>query len=302
MKYFFILGKNPILSKAEIEAVLEFKVIKYKVIKFRDKILILELENELDIEWLNSRLGGTVKIGKILDSIDNLEEFEDKFFKQVKFGSGKVFFGFSLYSLSPEIHIAKLQKKINAMAMNIKARLRDEHHVNSRYVVSREVELSSVIVKKNKLLQNGAEICFFIKSDEILFGQTLAVQPFEEFGARDFARPGRDQLSGMLPPKLALMMINLAQIKPEAVILDPFCGSGTILQEALLLGYGNLIGTDNSEKAVSDSLRNLDWLIKKYEIENKKYEILKLDVKNLSKKFGINSVDALISEPYLGPP
>jgi len=338
MQYFFILGKNPTLSKAEIEAVLEkaevsaFALASAKTSKASadkrslksevfGKILILDIEKELDIEWLNSRLGGTVKIGKILDKIEKLEEFEDKFFELVLFGAGKAFFGFSLYSLSTAINVAKFQPKINAMAMDIKARLREEKQVNSRYVVSREPELSSVIVAKNKLLKNGAEICFFFTNEpsfakasegkEILFGQTLAVQQFEEFGARDFARPGRDDLSGMLPPKLARIMVNLAQIKPEALILDPFCGSGTILQEALVLGYSNLIGSDNSDKAVSDSLKNLDWLFEKSKVESLsreaasryagKVEVIKLDVKDLSLKFKPNSIDAIITEPYLGP-
>ena len=83
--------------------------------------------------------------------------------------------------------------------------------------------------------------------------QTEAVQPFEQFSARDFGRPGRDDLSGMLPPKLAIIMINLAQTPLNSILLDPFCGSGTILSEAVLLGYTNLIGTDISEKAIADS-------------------------------------------------
>jgi len=312
MQYYFILGKNPILSEAEIDAVLAKAEVRSPKSEVFGKILILDVEKELNVEWLNSRLGGTVKIGKILDKINKLEEFENKFFELVQFGAGKVFFGFSLYPLSPEIHIEKYQKKMNAMAMDIKARLREEKQVNSRYVVSREPELSSVIVAKNKLLKNGAEICFFINKGEILLGQTLAVQQFEEFGARDFTRPGRDDVSGMLPPKLARIMINLAQIKPDAVILDPFCGSGTILQEALVLGYDNLIGSDNSDKAVSDSLKNLDWLSKKFDTASADgstkltmtalaVKVYKLDVKDLVVRIKPNSIDAIITEPYLGP-
>src|SRR5205823_3602162 len=91
-----------------------------------------------------------------------------------------------------------------------------------------------------------------------------AVQPFEQFSARDFGRPGRDDLSGMLPPKLAIIMINLAANDTISVLLDPFCGSGTILSEALLLGYKNLIGSDISEKAVADTKTNLDWIANKF--------------------------------------
>ncbi|MCX6743572.1 MAG: hypothetical protein NT116_05025, partial [Candidatus Parcubacteria bacterium] len=221
MKYFFVLGKNPVLSKAEIEAVLQISDIRYQISEFSGNVLILEIEKKLDVSWLNNCLGGTVKIGKILDKISNLENFKDRFFDLIKFGNGKVYFGFSLYSLDPNIHLKHLAKKLTPVAMEIKRKLREEKNINSRYVVSKELELSSVIVKKNKLLQNGAEICFLIKEKpsfakasegkEILVGQTLAVQPFEEFGSRDYGRPSRDDVSGMIPPKLARIMVNLAQ-------------------------------------------------------------------------------------------
>ncbi|MFA5188151.1 MAG: methyltransferase domain-containing protein [Patescibacteria group bacterium] len=302
MQYYFILGKNPILSKAEIEAVLEFEEFRIKNIEFGEKVLIIETEKELDVNWLNNRLGGTVKIGKILDTISSLEKFEEKFFDLIKFGEGKVFFGFSLYLLDKKVSLQKLQKKLIPVAMEIKRILREEKNVNSRYVVSKEMELSSVIVKKNKLLQNGAEICFLIKDTEILVGQTLAVQAFEEFGARDFTRPGRDQVSGMLPPKLARIMINLAQIKEDAQILDPFCGSGTILQEALILGYKNLIGSDKSEKAIKDTKENLNWLKEKYQLNTNNVQVFSLPVEKLTQKIKPNSIDAIITEPFLGPP
>jgi tRNA (guanine10-N2)-dimethyltransferase len=125
----------------------------------------------------------------------------------------------------------------------------------------------------------------------------------------------------MLPPKLARIMINLAQVKDNAVILDPFCGSGTILQEALVLGYSNLIGSDNSDKAVGDTKKNLDWLETKYEGRSPKSDgstkpglgqdrltmtasavkVFNLDVKDLELKFKPNSIDAIITEPSLGP-
>jgi len=323
MTYFFILGKNPTLSKAEIEAVLEFLDYRFQIIDFSNNVLIVEIKNSLDIEKLNQRLGGTIKIGKILAKIDSLEVFEDKFFKLIKFGKGKIHFGFSLYGLADKINLQKYLRKLKPVAMEIKRRLREEKNLNSRWVVSKEPALSSVIVKKNQLLKYGSEICFFIKDKpsfakasegmEILVGQTLAVQQFEEFGARDYNRPGRDQVSGMLPPKLARIMVNLAQTKPDAKILDPFCGSGTILQEAIVLGYRNLIGSDNSDRAIEDTKKNLDWISKKFEaassdpltklrVTASAVKVFKLDVKDLSSQFEPNSIEAIITEPLLGPP
>lgn len=42
-------------------------------------------------------------------------------------------------------------------------------------------------------------------------------------------------------------------------LLDPFCGTGVILQEAALMGY-SVYGTDLSEKMIEYSEKNLHWL------------------------------------------
>ncbi len=301
MQYYFILGKNPTLSQAEIEAVFEFENIKYKIEKVEDNILILELDNALDIELINQRLGGTIKIGKIIDKVETLDNFEHRFIELVKPGKDKLFFGFSLYDLGSKKNLNKLQEKLRPVGMEIKRNLREKMNISSRWVISKEKELSSVIVKKNRLLKYGSEICLFVKEKEILVGQTLAVQLFEEFGDRDFNRPGRDSASGMLPPKLARIMVNLAQPKANSRILDPFCGSGTVLQEALLMDYENLLGFDSSEKAVKDTKMNLEWLVEKCELGTTKYEIKEVEVKELDKQLENESIDCIITEPYLGP-
>jgi tRNA G10 N-methylase Trm11 len=168
-------------------------------------------------------------------------------------------------------------------------------------VQSREPALSSVIVKTNKLLSSrGSEIVILKLKGDFLLGRTIAVQPFAEFSRRDYGRPARDSKSGMLPPKLARMMINLAQIKPEEVILDPFCGSGTILQESLILSYKNIIGSDISKRAIENAKKNLTWLLRPK--QDSQPALINTDVRCLSRRFKPKSINAIITEPYLGPP
>jgi tRNA G10 N-methylase Trm11 len=97
-------------------------------------------------------------------------------------------------------------------------------------------------------------------------------------------------------------MLNLARVKKEATILDPFCGFGTILEEALLWGYENLIGTDVSAETLAGAKENLEWLQKNYELRTMNYALLESDVRHLSEKIPPRSVDAIVTEPYLGPP
>lgn len=276
MQHIFILGNNPNLSIAEISAVLP----KIKIIKKYNKLLIAERADFNCQEVLN-QLGGTIKIGQVIsDKVDGGKIIEE-IITQNK--GGKVRFGLSYY-------LSQVDKKLG---MEIKKELKNKG-ISSRLVTSRENNLSSVIIKKEKVID-------FLVGPEFL-GLTCAVQDFEDYSHRDFGRPKSDALSGMLPPKLAKMMINLAQVKSTDLILDPFCGSGTILSEAIVLDYKNLIGCDKSEKAISDTKENLKWLINKSKIINHKSKIFICDVRNLSKQIKASSIDVIITEPYLGPP
>ena len=67
--------------------------------------------------------------------------------------------------------------------------------------------------------------------------------------------------------RLAKILINLTGIKQNQVLLDPFCGTGTLLQEALLRNI-NVIGIDKEKTMINKAERNLKWLKKNYKINN----------------------------------
>jgi len=283
-KYIFILGRNPALSQAEISAVLPH----LKIIRKSDKFLVAE-SPEIDCQSVLDQLGGTIKIGRVIDHKINENSIITEILKQKK--ENKINFGFSFYGVKP-----------TKIGMEIKGELKNRG-ISSRLVVSREETLSSVVVTKNKCLE------FLVLPD--FLGLTGAVQKFEEYGRRDYGRPASDAFAGMLPPKLAKMMLNLSQAKKKGIILDPFCGSGTILTEAAALGYKNLIGSDLSEKAVKDTEENLKWLMApttaptshrgggRFDLADVNFKIEQVDVKRLPEK--IKSADAVVTEPYLGP-
>lgn len=296
MKYFFILGTNPALSTAELAAVLDLNQAKLLAADF----LVWETENEINPANLINRLGGTIKIGLIRKEIKNSDEPKlleaiKKIAKIKKENSpeGKFNFGFSDYG--------KRQFNKKDLGLKLKKYFSDEK-ISSRFVISHEKTLSSVVVTQNKLTTRGLEIILIESQGQIFIGETLVVQPFKDLSRRDYGRPARDDLSGMLPPKLAQIMINLAQVKDTgALLVDPFCGSGTILSEALLAGYKNLFGSDLSFKAINDSHQNISWLKELYKIENAKTKLLVKNVIDLSKFIKAGTVEAIITEPFLGP-
>jgi len=309
MKYFFILGNNPTLSIAELGAL--FDLSRALIM---GNALILDIGGEVDAEELIKKIGGTIKIGKIIKICENKQTEIVKNGQEILLAgltekTNKIKFGFSSYGLKINLRRTGLE---------IKEELKNKGY-SSRLVTSREKNLSSVIVTQNKLLETGAEIIILPtpeSKNQVLIGKTLAVQPFKELSFRDYGRPGRDDYSGMLPPKLAQIMINLALPHPNpplvrggsdsvagagGVILDPFCGSGTILTEAVLMGYKNLIGADISKKAAKDTKQNIEWIKKRYAIGDMRYEIYITSATQLSQALEPKTIDAIITEPYLGP-
>jgi 23S rRNA G2445 N2-methylase RlmL len=67
----------------------------------------------------------------------------------------------------------------------------------------------------------------------------------------------REHLPASLRPTVAAAMGWLSRPTPQDIVLDPFCGAGTLLIErALLTGYNELLGGDIREEAVTMTRRN----------------------------------------------
>jgi tRNA G10 N-methylase Trm11 len=301
-KYYFSLGTNESLSLAELQA-----LFSNNSWQKHDSIAVSDLEDEIIPKNLIANLGGTIKIGEIIKevSLANRHALSDSVKKIIislakeNYVSGKYNFGFSFYN-------KKIPGDFFKLGLAIKKELKNLN-IPSRMVTSKESILSSVVVEQNKLISKGIEICLISTKNKILIGQTLAVQPFKELSKRDFGRPNRDDFSGMIPPKLAQIMINLARSNDkkfyDKLFLDPFCGSGTILMEAYLMGFKNIIGSDLSEKAINDSQKNMEWIV---DLNNKSIDdfnmtIFQSDVLNIVSRLKENSISYIVCEPYLGP-
>ncbi len=296
MKYYFVLGTNTALSVAEISQV--FSGADWNLLAA--DFLVGEFKDSIDANKEMRRLGGVIKIGRIVTTIksgndrkllENIAEIADR--RLADSSGGKFNFGFSSYGkryFNKKDYGLKLKKYFQ------------EQEISSRFVVSREATLSSVVVAQNKLLTRGVEIILAGDGDEILIGETLAVQPFKDLSLRDYGRPARDDRSGMLPPKLAQVMVNLSgNIDSGSVLIDPFCGSGTVLTEALLMGYKKIFGSDVSAFAIDASQKNLSWVKEMYKINDVDYKLFVKKAEQLSKFIKPESIDAIVTEPYLGP-
>jgi tRNA (guanine10-N2)-dimethyltransferase len=74
------------------------------------------------------------------------------------------------------------------------------------------------------------------------------------YGARARSRPFKRPVS--LDPALARAMVNMCGLLPGESLLDPFCGTGTILSEAGIVG-GAVTGIDADERMIAGARLNL---------------------------------------------
>jgi tRNA G10 N-methylase Trm11 len=263
-----LLGRQPALGLAELESLYGAEHIKPL-----EGAALLDISAE-DINF--KRLGGTIKVARVLVDMDTAEWEKlakyliDKVPDYVaQLPEGKFTLGLSVYGLSVQI------KQIERTMLEIKKLVRQSGRP-VRVVPNKALALNSAQVLHNKLTHKGAwELIYIRNGSGVLLAQTLFVQDIEGYAARDQARPARDSRVGMLPPKLAQIILNLAAGTPETrqnknwdkddglgafLVLDPFCGTGVVLQEALLMGY-SVYGSDNDQRMVEYSKKNLKWLV-----------------------------------------
>ncbi|MGC1176551.1 MAG: methyltransferase domain-containing protein [Candidatus Saccharimonadales bacterium] len=275
MQSLLILGRQTALGLAELESL-------YGVEKLRpvgDKAVVVDVDPCL---LAFDRLGGSVKFCKLLTILDttNWKQIE-KFLIQVSPGhsqtmpEGKMQLGLSVIGIDVGL------KQLEASGLTLKKAIRKTGR-SVRLVPNKAPELNSAQVLHNHLTgPTGWELVFIRDGDKTIVAQTVKIQDITSYTKRDRDRPKRDARVGMLPPKLAQIIINLAVGKlPEETlqnicdipadqaiplnlldktILDPFCGTGVILQEAALMGYSPY-GTDLDQRMIDYSNENLNWL------------------------------------------
>ena len=301
MQYAFVLGREPALSTAEIIAALQTADAGFdaKDSTFTPSVMLATVAKELDAEFFH-RLGGSIKMARVVKETQSVDEDLLKFLEAASEGKS-LDFGLSLYDLGAEPARARMFGKwLKPLSLELKKRLKESGR-SVRAVMADGLALTSVQVDKNKLVGKGAEFLILAGAKKTWLARTIAVQAFEDFSERDFGRPRADAKSGMLPPKLARMMVNIAGGPQDEPLLDPFCGSGTVLNEAATLGYRILLGSDLSPKAIDDTRANFAWLVKERGLKVK-FDAIVCDVKDLPTELDPASVGTIVCEPFLGPP
>jgi len=118
-----------------------------------------------------------------------------------------------------------------------------------------ERRIGSIIRGEVDLGNPACEYRAILSGDRCYFGKVIFTgdRPSYELrrpGTRTFFHPG------VMMPRLARTLVNISLVAPGELLLDPFCGTGGIVLEAILVGARG-IGSDIDPVMVSGSRNNV---------------------------------------------
>ena len=286
-QFILLLGNTPELSLAELQALLKNK----EIIQWDPHLAVIELENDQQAEQLQTLLGGVYKIFKIVQVL-NKDSADEQIANYLVTQSDRPEFALNGWK--------NLQNQYTPQAIK---KILKKNNISCRYRQSDQWGASSAITEHEK---DMIDLMVVEHQDEHLLLHTVAAQNVDEWVNRDRKKPYAEGHKGMLPPKLARVMVNIglghlsAAEEAAPVLYDPFCGTGTVLIEALLRGC-SVLGSDLDHDSVAGSLENLYWLEDQYK-QKFSYQVFQSDVAHVDQRNWETKVDLIVTEPFLGKP
>ncbi|MFZ1971087.1 MAG: DNA methyltransferase [Candidatus Nanoarchaeia archaeon] len=277
MKYLFILGRNIELSIAEIKAFFRKNNFDFKQIGLIDNGLLIETNKQFDFKVVD-KLGGVVSIGEVLAS-GTVKEIFDELDKKSIYYSDNNKLNYVLYDFNG--------KDFGDVLFYLKQKLKKEGLKATDKKLTGNIKLQDGEFVPKVSSKNVDEQYFIFENN---FGRIIEKIDYENIEERDMKKPvRRNELS--ISPRLAKILINLSEVKEGETLLDPFCGIGVILEEALLQKI-KVIGIDKDKKAVEDAKKNLKW----FKFQKEDYKLISED-SSIAK---IPRISGISTEPDLG--
>ncbi len=236
--FFLVSGEHETLPVSELKAILEAEGYAFKTVEKLDQTLRLETDLNC-VEAIKHRAAFTricglelfsckAKTNSIMKAISSINPKEvlkngENFAVRIK-------------------HVKNYASKIDGMTL--------------------ERKLGKFILKeatKTKVnLKNPDKTFIGVLTDEkLIFGVKLAEIPPKPFVER---RPKKKPFfhPSAMSAKLSRCMVNLAKPNAGELVFDPFCGTGSMLIEAALMGF-RVLGLDVQRRMIRGTLRNLTY-------------------------------------------
>ena len=265
---FELSGEHPDLPTAEVIGAIEAENIGFSIYDQFDQILVIEVPeiNISQMSTLADRLAMTWHIIEVLGISG--AEFED------------------ILKMAEGIEFAdQSSKTYNIRAKKIKRKSQ---------ISSEEIErgIGKILYDKGfKADLKAPDIRYraIISDSKCIFGKVLECVDRSLFETRNpqnkpFFYPG------VLMPRLARAVVNIARVRQNDVVLDPYCGTGGMIVEAGLIG-AEAVGCDVQKMILKDAKLNLDY----YGVD---YSVFLQDAGDMAIKD--NCVDIVLTDPPYG--
>jgi tRNA G10 N-methylase Trm11 len=282
--YLFFYGSHPVFSKLEIDSLLPGAVAVSTIGAIADC-------DESQATEVYARAGGIPKYGKVIADIQSidlvqLEQAISHTLVESKIKKYVLSFYTNRFSFS----------QISKLILSIK---KAEHR--PKFMGKFDKKIQSPATVFHLLKKGGTEISIIEVANTFLVVQTSQVQDADYWTLIDFEKPHREKHVGMLPSKLARMMVNISKPDPKKFIWDPFCGLGTVIMQSELLGLPS-IGSDVSSQALGYTEENLRWLQQKGLVPELQSETFNYDIQypRLPEEFKEIEIGSVVTEPFLG--
>ncbi len=277
MKYLFILGRNPELSRKEVLCFFETRGIEIVSEILQGNALLVEFRmfgggDVIDVNVLD-KLGGVISIGEVLSEFDSVEDLDKiNIYNGTKNNFSYVVWNFSSHK--------------DEVSDYLKKRFRAEKLKASEKRMREDMVLQQG--EKVRMVKSNVEEEYFVFNKYL--GKIIRHCDYSEIEKRDMEKPVRRE-SLSISPRLAKIMINLSKVKPDENLVDAFCGVGVVLQEALLQNI-QVIGIDMDKDAIKGAGENMKW----FNFPRGQYVFLKGD----SGRIEIEKTNVMVSEPDFG--
>jgi tRNA (guanine10-N2)-dimethyltransferase len=266
---FLLSGENETLPAAELNAILEAEGYAYRIIENLDQVVRLEADPNT-VNTVQRRSAYTMasvlelfsckaqeaEIKKAADATDfnNVINEGENFAVRIK----------RVKEYSPKSDTMNLERKLG------------KHILNN--------------TTKTKVNLKKPDKTFFgvLTSNKLVFGIKLTEITPKTFSER---RPRKKPFfhPSAMPSKLARCMVNLARAKRGELVLDPFCGTGSVMIEAAFVGC-QVLGFDVQRRMAEGTRRNL----KHFRVEPEGLVIAD------SRKMPWTRIDHVVTDPPYG--
>lgn len=297
--YLFLLGNTPALSRAELVAVFgETNLYEFGP-SFMASDLIFTSDTAVQPENVLPRLGGTVKILEVVAKLpkNDTEGYTTaiiEFLVNQSLDGNKITFMIAEHYRDhlPAIEAALIKTSLTKQG------------IKARYIEQSRRGMAGAVTSHHKV----TELHLIELNSESYLAITRATQSGDDWSHRDRSRPYADAHKGMLPLKVARIMVNLSlgadTLTPETnsrhTVYDPFCGAGSVLTEALVQGC-NAVGSDVDAAAISGTRSNLQKLTQSWSAAPE-WHVTVGDVTHIGAEQLKLRPTTIVTEPFLGKP